>query len=48
MSGLRRIPAHAGDGTSNLGRQTIDTFRIPEIFVPYLTAASKCWWLIGK
>ena len=48
VSGPRPIPAHAGDGTPNLGRQTIDTFRIPEIFVPYLTAASECRWLIGK
>ena len=40
VSGPRPIPAHAGDGTPNLGRQTIDTFRIPGIVVPYLTAAS--------
>jgi hypothetical protein len=48
MSGPRRIPAHAVDGAPNLGRQTIDTFRIPRIVVPYLTAASECTWLIGK
>ncbi len=47
MSGPRRIPAHAGDGTPNLGRQTIDMIRIPGIVVPCLTAASKCE-LIGK
>ena len=41
MSGLRPIPAHAGDGTPNLGRQTIDTFRIPGIVVPNLTSASE-------
>jgi hypothetical protein len=48
VSGPRRIPAHTGDGTSNLGWQTLDTFRIPDISVPYLTAASECKWLIGK
>jgi len=48
MRGPRRIPAHAVDGAPNLGRQTIDTFRIPRIVVPYLTAASECTWLIGK
>ena len=48
MRGPRRIPAHAVDGAPNLGRQMIDTFRIPRIVVPYLTAASECTWLIGK
>src|SRR6266702_10357 len=48
MRGPRRIPAHTVDGAPNLGRQTIDTFRIPRIVVPYLTAASECTWLIGK
>jgi hypothetical protein len=44
----RCIYAHAGDGTPNLGRQTLDTLRIPGIVAPYLTAASECGWLIGK
>jgi hypothetical protein len=48
MGGQRRIPAHAGDRTPNLGRQMIDTFRIPGIIAPCLTVASECTRLIGK
>jgi hypothetical protein len=44
----RRISAHTGDGTPNIERQTIDTFRIPGIVVRYLAAASECRWLIGE
>jgi hypothetical protein len=40
VTGERWISAHPDDSIPNLGRQTIDTFRIPRIVVSNLAAAS--------
>ena len=48
VTGARWISAHADDSIPNLGRQTIDMFRIPGIVVSNLAAASQCVWLIAE
>lgn len=48
MTGIRWMSAHPDHRIPDLGRQTIDMFRIPGRVVSNLTTAGEHAWLIAK